>query len=216
MKNSTKQSKAAIADAETAPKTELSSGDHQPESPHLFPLVGIGASAGGLAAFEAFFSGMPADVDPGMAFVLVQHLAPDHKSILTDLVQRYTRMQVSEVEDGMVVEPNCAYIIPPGREMALLNGSLQLLQPVAPRGQRMPIDFFFRSLAQDQREKFLAAGMDYYLSKPMRMEDLQKALGRVVEKMGNCSNTHYPKHVRTWRQTEGPHHCPDSLCHAGR
>jgi two-component system CheB/CheR fusion protein len=56
------------------------------------PVVGIGASAGGLAAFEAFFSGMPADTDPGMAFVLVQHLAPDHKSILTDLVRRYTRM----------------------------------------------------------------------------------------------------------------------------
>ena len=90
-----------------------------------FPIVGIGASAGGLAAFEAFFSGMPADTDPGMAFVLVQHLAPDHKSILTDLIQRYTRMQVSEVEDGMVVQPNCAYIIPPGRDMAFLNGTLQ-------------------------------------------------------------------------------------------
>ena len=58
-----------------------------------FPIVGIGASAGGLAAFEAFFAGMPADADPGMSFVLVQHLAPDHKSILTDLIRRYTRMQ---------------------------------------------------------------------------------------------------------------------------
>ncbi|PKN07134.1 MAG: chemotaxis protein CheR [Deltaproteobacteria bacterium HGW-Deltaproteobacteria-8] len=139
--------------ADASPKTEPTSGGHQSASPVLFPIVGIGASAGGLAAFEAFFSGMPADVDPGMAFVLVQHLAPDHKSILTDLVQRYTRMKVTEVEDGMVVEPNCAYIIPPGRDMALLNGSLQLLEPVAPRGQRMPIDFFFRSLAQDQQER---------------------------------------------------------------
>jgi len=118
-----------------------------------FPIVGIGASAGGLAAFEAFFSGMPADTDPGMAFVLVQHLAPDHKSILTDLIRRYTRMQVSEVQDGMVVQPNCAYIIPPNRDMAFLNGMLQLLEPAAPRGQRLPIDFFFRSLAQDQRER---------------------------------------------------------------
>lgn len=117
-----------------------------------FPVVGIGASAGGLAAFEAFFSGMPADIDPDMAFVLVQHLAPDHKSILTDLIQRYTRMQVFEVVDGMEVQANCAYIIPPGRDMAFLNGSLQLLEPSAPRGQRLPIDFFFRSLAQDQRE----------------------------------------------------------------
>lgn len=118
-----------------------------------FPIVGIGASAGGLAAFEAFFSGMPADTEPGMAFVLVQHLAPDHKSILTELVRRYTRMQVLEVEDGMKVEPNCAYIIPPGHDMALFNGTLQLLEPSAPRGHRLPIDFFFRSLAQDQKER---------------------------------------------------------------
>jgi len=118
-----------------------------------FPVVGIGASAGGLAAFEAFFSGMPADVDPGMAFVLVQHLAPDHKSILTDLIRRYTRMQVFEVEDGMTVLQNCAYIIPPNRDMAFLNGALQLMEPAAPRGQRLPIDFFFRSLAQDQHER---------------------------------------------------------------
>jgi two-component system CheB/CheR fusion protein len=96
---------------------------------------------------------MPADTDPGMAFVLVQHLAPDHKSILTDLIRRYTRMQVFEVADGMKVQPNCAYIIPPNRDMAFLNGALQLLEPTAPRGQRLPIDFFFRSLAQDQHER---------------------------------------------------------------
>lgn len=124
-----------------------------PEPPPAFPIVGIGASAGGLAAFEAFFSGMPADKDPGMAFVLIQHLAPDHKSILADLIRRYTRMQVFEVEDGMPVKINCAYIIPPNHDMAFLNGSLQLLEPSAPRGQRLPIDFFFSSLAQDQRER---------------------------------------------------------------
>jgi two-component system CheB/CheR fusion protein len=118
-----------------------------------FPIVGIGASAGGLAAFEAFFSGMPADDDPGLAFVLVQHLAPDHKSILTDLIRRYTRMQVFEVEDGMVVKPNCAYIIPPNYDMAFMQGALHLLEPVAPRGQRLPIDYFFQSLAADQRER---------------------------------------------------------------
>ncbi len=118
-----------------------------------FPIVGIGASAGGLAAFEAFFSAMPSGEEPGMAFVLVQHLAPDHKSILSDLVRRYTRMKVFEVEDGMTVKPNCAYIIPPNRDMAFLNGALQLLEPASPRGQRLPIDFFFRSLAQDQHER---------------------------------------------------------------
>jgi two-component system CheB/CheR fusion protein len=118
-----------------------------------FPIVGIGASAGGLAAFEAFFSAMPTNTESGMAFVIVQHLDPTHKSILTDLVRRYTRMQVYEVEDGMTVQPNCAYIIPPNRDMALLNGTLQLLEPTTARGVRLSIDFFFRSLAQDQRER---------------------------------------------------------------
>ena len=103
--------------------------DQQENKEKDFPIVGIGASAGGLGAFEAFFSGMPKDVDPGMAFVLVQHLAPDHKSMLTDLIQRYTRMKVFEVEDGMKVAPNCAYIIPPNKDMAFLNGALQLLEP---------------------------------------------------------------------------------------
>jgi two-component system CheB/CheR fusion protein len=116
-----------------------------------FPIVGIGASAGGLAAFEAFFSAMPSGSGSGMAFVIVQHLAPDHKSILRELVGRYTRMQVLEIEDGMVVEPNCTYIIPPNHDLAILNGTLQLLEPGAPRGHRCPIDFFFRSLAQEQR-----------------------------------------------------------------
>ncbi|MEO6852878.1 MAG: CheR family methyltransferase, partial [Rhodoferax sp.] len=93
------------------------------------------------------------DKDPGMGFVLVQHLAPDHTSILTSLVQRKTRMQVMEVEDGMEVQVNCVYIIPPNRDMAFLNGALHLLEPTAPRGHRLPIDYLFRSLAQDQRER---------------------------------------------------------------
>ena len=145
-----KKSKAKAPKVAKAPEAAKASVERSAVG---FPVVGIGASAGGLAAFEAFFSGMPADADPGMAFVLVQHLAPDHKSILTDLIRRYTRMQVFEVEDGMVVRPNCAYIIPPNCDMAFLNGTLQLMEPAAPRGQRLPIDFFFRSLAQDQREK---------------------------------------------------------------
>ena len=115
-KAATAAASAAAKEAAAATNVPLNAG---------FPVVGIGASAGGLAAFEAFFAGMPADTDPGMAFVLVQHLAPDHKSILSDLIRRYTRMQVFEVEDGMVVQSNCAYIIPPGRDMAFLNGTLQ-------------------------------------------------------------------------------------------
>ena len=155
-KNTPPQRRAAQRTAPLPVPAPAVTSDSVDESPSIkpgFPVVGIGASAGGLAAFEAFFSGMPADVEPGMAFVLVQHLAPDHKSILVELIRGYTRMQVFEVEDGMPVQINCAYIIPPNRDMAFLGGTLQLLDPVAPRGQRLPIDFFFSSLAQDQHER---------------------------------------------------------------
>lgn len=121
-----------------------------------FPIVGIGASAGGLAAFEAFFSGMPTDADTETAFILVQHLAPDHKSILDDLIQRHTRMKVFEVEDGMEVKPDCIYIIPPDSDMAFSNGKLKLTKPSAPRGHRLPIDFFFCSLAQELHERAIS------------------------------------------------------------
>lgn len=124
-----------------------------PRTPRGFPIVGIGASAGGLAAFETFFAGLGANPDPGMAFVLVQHLAPDHKSILKELIQQHTKLPVHEVRDSMEVQPNAVYIIPPGYDMALLNGALQLLKSSPLRGQRLPIDFFFHSLAQDQREQ---------------------------------------------------------------
>src|SRR4030095_14092108 len=82
-------------------------------------VVGIGASAGGLQAFEAFFSGLPAGIDPGMAFVLVQHLSPDHKSILAELLRRGTSLPVFEIEDGMQVKINCVYIILPNCNIEL-------------------------------------------------------------------------------------------------
>lgn len=116
-----------------------------------FYVVGIGASAGGLEAFEHFFTSMPAD--SGMAFVLVPHLAPEHKSIMAELLRRYTKMDIFQAEDGMRANPNCVYIIPPDKDMAILNGTLQLLEPVERRGLRHPIDFFFRSLAEDQGER---------------------------------------------------------------
>jgi len=150
-KGAASPSPSGVSQKRVAP-TPRPSASHT-EEVATFPIVGIGASAGGLAAFEAFFAAMPTEGAPDMAFVLVQHLAPDHKSILTELIQRYTEMQVYEVEGGMIVRPNCAYIIPPNRDMALLNGTLQLLEPTAPRGQRLPIDYFFRSLADDQHER---------------------------------------------------------------
>ena len=122
-----------------------------------FPIVGIGASAGGLAAFGNLFSAIPDDTNPGMAFILVQHLDPNHKSILTDLIGRYTRMPVYEVKDGMVVQPDCVYVIPPNHDMIFQDGALQLLEPAEPRGHRLPIDLFFRSLAQCKQE--LAIGI---------------------------------------------------------
>jgi len=118
-----------------------------------FPIVGVGASAGGLEAFKEFFSGLADNTEPGMAFVLIQHLAPDRESSLKEIIQRCTEMEVLEVEDGMKVQRNNVYIIPPSFSMTISEGILQLNEPAAPRGQRMPIDDFFRSLAQDQCER---------------------------------------------------------------
>lgn len=127
-----------------------------PAEPHSapaagFPVVGIGASAGGLEAFEQFFRHVATDC--GMAFVLVPHLDPGHASILTEILQRTTAMPVVEAQDQMKVAPNGVYVIPPNRDMAIFHGVLQLSVPVQPRGQRMPIDAFLRSLADDQGER---------------------------------------------------------------
>ncbi len=123
-------------------------------SPQPFPVVGIGASAGGLAAFEAFFAGMPAEA-PGAAFVLVQHLSPDHNSILAELIQRTTRLPVREVEDGMTVQCNHVYIIPPNHDLTIATGTFQLLQQGPQHRPHLPIDTFFRSLALDQKQRAL-------------------------------------------------------------
>ena len=108
-----------------------------------FPIVGIGASAGGLEAFEQFFHACP--VDRGMGFVLVPHLDPGHVSLLTEILQRSTTMPVVEALDQAAVAPNHVYVIPPNRELAILNGVLRLSVPELVRGQRMPIDAFRRS-----------------------------------------------------------------------
>jgi two-component system CheB/CheR fusion protein len=116
-----------------------------------FPVVGIGASAGGLEALVQFFEHLPAD--SGMAFVIVQHLDPTQKGMMPELLQRTTAMKVMQVKDRTRVGPNCVYVIAPNSDMSLLHGTLHLLAPVAPRGLRLPIDFFFRSLAEDQHER---------------------------------------------------------------
>ena len=116
-----------------------------------FPIVGIGCSAGGLDALERFFRHVPPE--SGIAFIVVQHLAPDHTSALPDLLRRFTSMTVAEIKDGVTVQPDCVYIIPPSRDLSLLHGKFHLLEFAAPHGLHLPIDFFLRSLAEERREK---------------------------------------------------------------
>ena len=115
-----------------------------------FPIVGIGASAGGLEALEQFLAKVPEG--SGMAFVIVQHLDPTRKGIMPQLLQRATGMKVVQVKDRTEVQPDCVYVIPPNKDMSILRGVLHLLKPAASRGLRLPIDFFLRSLAQGQQE----------------------------------------------------------------
>ena len=119
-------------------------------APHRFPIVGLGASAGGLEALEQFFRAVPAGI--GMAFVVVQHLDPSHPSILAEILQRSSLLPVLEVQDQMQVEADHVYVIPPNRDLAILHRVLQLHEPIEARGHRLPIDGFLRSLAEDQAE----------------------------------------------------------------
>ena len=136
---------------QASPPSPLTASSVVPEdTTPVFNIVGIGASAGGLEAFEIFFRHTSAD--SGMAFVLIPHLDPSHASLLTEILQRTTTMSVVEALDQIPVEPNCVYVIPPNRDMAIFHGILQLTIPEQPRGQRMPIDAFMRSLAEDQQE----------------------------------------------------------------
>jgi two-component system, chemotaxis family, CheB/CheR fusion protein len=118
--------------------------------PSLFPIAGIGASAGGLEALEQFLSNVPEN--SGMAYVVIQHLDPTQKGMLPELLQRISKVKVFQVKDGMVVKPNCVYVIPPNKSMSILKGILYLFEPLEARGMRLPIDFFMRSLADDRQD----------------------------------------------------------------
>jgi two-component system, chemotaxis family, CheB/CheR fusion protein len=146
-KKTTKSGKDKIA-ASPPPGKQPSIRELSDES---FPIAGIGASAGGLEAIEQFFRHMPPD--GGIAFILVPHLDPSHASMMTDIIRRFTQMAVDEAADGMQVEADHIYVIPPNRNISIFHKTLHLSVPVDPRGLRMPIDFFFRSLAEDQGEK---------------------------------------------------------------
>lgn len=137
--NGTEQTRPAAGDASAV------------QEGSLFPIVGIGASAGGLEALELFLRHVPED--SGMAFVIVQHLDPTHKGAMPEILQRATGMAVFQVNDRMQVKPNCVYVIPPNKDMSILQGVLHLFEPKGARGMRLPIDFFLRALAEDRLER---------------------------------------------------------------
>ena len=141
-----------------------------------FPIVGIGCSAGGLEALEAFFSHTPSD--SGMAFIIVQHLDPSYLSSLPQLLQRITPMPVVEAGDRMPVHPDCIYVIPPNKDLSLLHGVLHLLDPTERRGLRLPIDFFLQTLANDRQEKAIGVILSGMGS------DGMLGLGAIKEKSG--------------------------------
>lgn len=138
-----------------AGKAEDSSKDRSEgtaaDRPRLALVVGIGASAGGFAAFKTFLDHMPSDT--GMAFILIQHLDPHHPSMLADLLAPHTAMRVTQAQNGDKVAANSVYIIPPDATLTIEGGVLLVTKPAPPREHRRPIDSFFASLAKDQGER---------------------------------------------------------------
>jgi two-component system CheB/CheR fusion protein len=119
-----------------------------------FPVVGIGASAGGLAALARFLEGMPSE--PGMAIVIVMHLSPRHDSIVDRILQRSTSMPVTQVLEALPLQKNHVYVISPRKALSMNDGYLRLLDMERPRGKHVSIDFFFRTLAEVHRERAFA------------------------------------------------------------
>jgi two-component system, chemotaxis family, CheB/CheR fusion protein len=148
---------ARLPEAEQAPLIPLSPPEKPRSAKSNVPetatplIVGIGASAGGLEALSDLLTHLPDDTN--MAFVIVQHLAPDHESRMTELLARRTHMNVLQVSDGMRIEPNHVYIIPPNRDLGVLHGTLQLLHRREAQRPHLPVDHFLAALAQDQGDR---------------------------------------------------------------
>lgn len=119
-----------------------------------FPVVGVGASAGGLEAIQEFFKYVPSDI--GAAFVVVQHLSPDYKSFMNELLSRHTTMPVEVVTDGTPILINHIYLIPPKTNLTIFKGTLYLSELSSSKTLNLPIDIFFRSLAKDQEKNAIA------------------------------------------------------------
>ncbi len=140
--------------SQSTPSTASTPNKEQQDNSNLFPIVGIGASAGGLEAFTQLLKHLPSNT--GMGFVLVQHLAPNHKSLLKEILSRATQMPVDEVVNGTSVEPNHVYVIPPNKQMVISGGILKLMPRQKIRGVAMTVDTFFSSLASDRGSKAIA------------------------------------------------------------
>ena len=141
-------------------------------------MVGIGASAGGLAALEEFFKNIP--LKSGLAYLVVQHLDPTQKAMLAELLQRITPMPVREAENGKLIEPDCVYVIPPNTELSINGGALHLDKPKEPRGMRLPINILFSSLARVQGERAIAVVLSGMGSDGTLGLQAVKALGGLI------------------------------------
>ncbi|HJQ79587.1 MAG TPA: chemotaxis protein CheB [Lacipirellulaceae bacterium] len=177
-----KKKPAKNRDADEQPAEEhdrLAQPVSSEEAPRLsFPVVGVGASAGGLEAFIEFFEVMPDD--SGIAFVLIQHLPPDRESLVASILAKHTRMSVHEVEDGMPVDANNVYVIRPGHTLTIKDGKLRLGAPLAKPGHNRPVDDFFRSLAEEQRERAIGIIMSGMGSNGSSGAEQIKAVGGVL------------------------------------
>ena len=142
-------------------------------------IVGVGASAGGLEALERVFEKMPAST--GLAFVVIQHLSPDFKSLTNELLARRTSIPIHQVHDGMAVEANAIYLLPPRKDMIITNGRLLLTDKDPSQGLALPIDYFFRSLAQDAGDRAIAIVLSGTGSDGSRgIRDVHEAGGLVI------------------------------------
>ncbi len=127
-------------------KTKKKEPAQEPDKDLL--VVGVGASAGGLEALQDFFKAVP--LDTGLAFVVIQHLSPDYKSLMDELLARHTKMRIRVAEDAMAVEPNTIYLIPPRRDLSLFRDRLVLQEQSLKKGIHLPVDIFFSSLAAEK------------------------------------------------------------------
>jgi two-component system CheB/CheR fusion protein len=144
-------SKSRSPHAKTARPSRAAPARAPPRGPNDFPVVGIGASAGGLDACRKLVDALPAR--SGMAFILVQHLDPTHESLMVNLLTGHTAMTVRQAADGIAVERDHLYVIPPGTYLAIEGGFLRLSKPLARHGARLPFDFLLHSLAKDRGDR---------------------------------------------------------------